>query len=168
MPTPNLSRDQRRSIAELFAAEAAAPFPFLDQRPPRLGGAALEEALALFDHLQCLRCHLLSNAPRLEPGELSPDLALSGERLRREWIGRFILEPQRVMAGTKMPTLFPLEDEDDPASRVTPVPEFFGGVIARQIEALTDLSLWWGSPAAASRRCGDPRHEPVVGGTARR
>jgi hypothetical protein len=72
--------------------------------------------------------------------------------LRRGWIYRFILEPQQLMPGTKMPTLFPLADEDDPKSRTTPLPALCGGSVERQIDALADLNLWWGSAAAARRR----------------
>jgi hypothetical protein len=43
-----------------------------------------------------------------------------------------------------MPTLFPLADEDDPSSRLTNEPAFFGGDVARQVEALTDLTMQWG------------------------
>jgi cytochrome c2 len=151
MPTPSISPAEAETLAAYLGALDGASYPFYTARGAPLEGARLEDALRLFDRLQCLRCHLLSNAARLKPGELSPDLALSGSRLRREWLVRFTLEPQQLMPGTKMPTLFPLADEDDPRSRITPQPSFFGGRIDEQIEALTDLSLWWGSAAAARR-----------------
>ena len=144
-----------RSLAASFAARDKASYPFVMQEPRPLEGQRLSEALALFRKLQCVRCHLLSNAPRLKPGELAPDLALSGERLRRAWIARFILEPQKVMPGTRMPTLFPLEDEDDPGSRTTPAPALFGGDARRQIEALTELNLSWGVLDRDVRRAGE-------------
>lgn len=151
MPTPRFDGSRREMLVASLAAEDHAAYPFVEQEAPRLEKQRLEQALALFDRFQCLRCHLLSNAPRLNPGELSPDLALSGSRLLREWIHRFILEPQQVMPGTRMPTLFPLADEDDLKSRTTPLPQYFGGSIGDQVDALTDLNLWWGSAEAARR-----------------
>jgi hypothetical protein len=145
MPTPAITEAQAETLAAGLAAQDRASYPFHLQPTPKLEGAELQAALRLFDRFQCLRCHLLSNAPRLKPGEISPDLALSGARLRRAWIRRFILEPQAVMPGTRMPTLFLLADEDDPRSRQTPVPELLGGSVERQVDVLCDLNLWWGS-----------------------
>lgn len=150
MPTFNLTERQTEILAAHFASRDGASYPFVKQSAPAFAGSRLKESLELFDKLQCIRCHLLSNAPRLKPGELSPDLSLSGGRLRREWIRRFILEPQTLMPGTRMPTLFPLQDEDNlKGPRNTPAPDLFGGDVERQVRALTDLSLWWGSAAAA-------------------
>jgi len=135
-------------LAGYFAALDRASYPFVHESRTTLQGKELEQAMTLFTRLQCVRCHLVSNAPKLKPGELAPDLALSGERLRRDWIVRFILDPQKLMPGTRMPNLFPLVDEDDPGSRTTAEPDLFGGSIQRQVEALTDLNLAWGSVQA--------------------
>jgi cytochrome c2 len=144
MPAFGLEPAQAEALGAYFAAQDSARYPFTDQRIPRLEGEQLRAARQLFDGMQCVRCHLLSNASILKPGELAPDLALSGRRLRRAWIQRFILEPQTLIPGTKMPTLFPLADEDDPKSRITPEPKILGGEVIRQVEALTDLNLGWG------------------------
>ncbi len=151
MPTFKLSHRERQHLAATFAAQDRAPYPFTPRQLAPLPPQRLEQALTLFNRLQCLRCHQLSNAASLKPGELSPDLALAHDRLQRSWIRRFILSPQQVMPGTTMPTLFMLEDEDDPTSRITPYPQYFSGDIQQQVEALADLSLWWGTAAAARR-----------------
>jgi cytochrome c2 len=144
MPTfTALGPQGARELSGYLAAVDRASYPFVQRERRRLEGTELAQAHALFDKLQCLRCHLLSNAQTLKPGELAPDLALSGERLRRSWIRRFILEPQKLMPGTRMPTLFPLADEDDPDSRITPEPGLLGGDVTRQVDALTDLNLMW-------------------------
>ena len=148
MPTFNLTKDQARALAAYLAATAGASYPFVEQPEPRLEGATLAAALELFEKLKCVSCHKLSNALRLKPGELAPDLALSGARLRRAWIRRFILQPQKLMPGTRMPTLFPLVDEDQPAgARITPAPGALGGRVDRQVDALTDLNMLWGRMA---------------------
>jgi cytochrome c2 len=151
MPRFNLEPRRRVALVAALAARDGASYPFAAQPPLTLTGPALEQALQLFERLRCVSCHQLSNAGKLKPGELAPDLALGGGRLRRRWIRRFLLEPQQLMPGTRMPTLFPLADEDDPNSRTSPEPKLLGGAINKQIEALTDLSLWWGSAAAARR-----------------
>jgi cytochrome c2 len=149
MPTPAMKGSQREAIVAYFAALDKASYPFVHQPIPPLKGERLNQAQQLFQKFQCIRCHLLSNAGKLQPGELAPDLALSRERLRREWIYQFIIDPQKIMPGTRMPTFFLLVDEDDPKSRMTPLPQFFQGHIEEQINALVDLNLWWstaGSP----------------------
>ena len=153
MPTFNITASQAGDVAAYLAAADGASFPFVEQPSPRLEGQALTAAMTLFGKLKCVSCHKLSNAPSLKPGELAPDLALSRTRLRRAWIRRFILEPQRLMPGTRMPTLFPLVDEDAPkGARITPAPTVMGGDVKRQVEALTDLNLLWGSVAASLPR----------------
>ena len=137
--------DGARILTAYVASLDRASYPFVDEVRPVLEGRRRQEAMTLFTRMQCVRCHLLSNAPKLKPGELAPDLVLSGTRLRRAWIQRFILEPQKLMPGTRMPELFPLLDEDDPGSRSTPEPGLLGGDIRRQVEALTDLNLAWGA-----------------------
>lgn len=144
MPSPNLSFAEREKLAGYFAAKDKVSYPFIDEKTVRpLEGERLTQAQNLFTKFQCVRCHLQSNAPQLKPGELAPDLALTGQRLRRQWIIDFIYDPQKLMPGTKMPTLFPLADEDNPRSRITPAPEMFEGNIDAQIKALTDLNIWW-------------------------
>ena len=146
MPRFNLSAAQAGQVAAYLAGLSSASYPFTDQPPPRLSPLRARQALALFQRLKCVSCHQLSNAPRLKPGELAPDLALSGRRLRRRWIRRFMLQPQQLMPGTRMPTLFPLIDEDDAkAGRVTPAPDLLGGDVERQVAALTELNLLWGT-----------------------
>lgn len=145
MPDFSLDRAKAETLAAFLAELDSQGFPVLETPPVPFGGdGRLAQAQALFDRLKCLRCHQQSMAGELKPGELAPDLALGATRLRREWLRRFILEPQTVMPGTKMPTLFPLSDEDAPSSRTTPAPDLMGGDINRQVDALTDISLWWG------------------------
>jgi cytochrome c2 len=139
MPDFNLSGAEIEAVAGFFAARDRASYPFTGQRVPKMSEEQQRDARVLFDKLQCIRCHELSNAPRLKPGELAPDLALTPDRLRRGWIRRFILEPQRLLPGTRMPTLFPLADEDDPTSRMSPAPELYDGDVQRQVEALVDI-----------------------------
>lgn len=147
MPRFDLDAQQAATLAGYMAAQERVSFPAPEAAPPPLSGARLAGARALFGKLQCLRCHDLSNAGQLKPGELAPDLALGAARLRRSWIRRFILTPQVMMPGTRMPELFPLADEDDPGSRITPAPDLMGGSVDTQLDALTDLSIWWGQVA---------------------
>ena len=161
MPGFNLTSADADTLTAYFAATARASYPFVHEPPVKLQGPALQQALELFQKLKCVSCHQLSNAPQLKPGELAPDLALSGARLRRSWIRRFILQPQQLMPGTRMPTLFPLLDEDRPGGgRITPAPATMGGDIPRQVDALTDLNLLWGTMSVSGRNHGAAKPGP--------
>ncbi len=46
-----------------------------------------------------------------------------------------------MQPGTKMPTYFPLADDDDPTSHATPFTKILGGSVKAQIEALIQLNM---------------------------
>ncbi len=106
-------------------------------------GDVLAEDLAIgremFDRLQCLKCHSVSTASSgagQAAGDLAPDLSMARERLRYDWVVDWLKDPQALQPETRMPTFFPLEDDDDPTSFSSPIPEFLDGDAVKQIELL--------------------------------
>ncbi len=139
--------EQKETVIRFFAARNDSPYPFVVQDEPVLAEEDRAEAIAMFEHMQCIRCHMLSSAESLEPGELSPDLALTSTRLRVGWLRGWLLDPQHVQPGTMMPTYFPLIDEQDPTSAITTSPDFLDGDVARQVEAIIALTFEFGRGA---------------------
>jgi mono/diheme cytochrome c family protein len=92
----------------------------------------------VFVKLQCLSCHQLALGQNQKLSDLAPDMGLTRYRLRPEWMLEFIIDPQRLMPGTKMPNFFPLEDDEDPESLMTPFPEWMGGDARAQVRAVRD------------------------------
>src|SRR5574341_2158719 len=65
------------------------------------------ERLASRDYLSCSSCHLGGDRePERFAEERAPDLRLAGQRLRPDWIVRWLMDPQRLLPGTKMPSYF--------------------------------------------------------------
>ncbi|MGE5849138.1 MAG: hypothetical protein ACM362_03285, partial [Candidatus Methylomirabilota bacterium] len=59
------------------------------------------------EYLSCSSCHLGGDRePEGKPEELAPDLRLVSRRLQPQWILRWLVDPQRLLPGTKMPSYF--------------------------------------------------------------
>ncbi len=44
---------------------------------------------------------------------IAPNLVLAKERLRPEWMLEWMIDPQRLQPGTKMPNFFSFNEDDD-------------------------------------------------------
>ncbi len=132
MPTFYFDEAEATTLARYFSALDEVEFPFITTEIETTRDR-LEVGGRLFTLLQCERCHPTSNAP-LAPGvqasDLAPNLLLSSGRLRPEWVVDWLLDPQGIAAGTRMPTFFP--------DGQSPLPDLLGGDARAQIEAVRD------------------------------
>jgi mono/diheme cytochrome c family protein len=55
--------------------------------------------------LTCIACHMFAGNPSL--GAPALDLATAGERLKWDWFRRYLLDPQALRPGTRMPAFWP-------------------------------------------------------------
>ncbi|RIK83629.1 MAG: cytochrome c1 [Planctomycetota bacterium] len=76
--------------------------------------------------LTCISCHMFNG--HKSSGIQAMDLAIMGERLRREWLHRYLLDPQALRPGTRMPQAWP-------AGKSTR-PEILDGDTHRQLNAV--------------------------------
>jgi len=106
---------------------------------------------ALFDKLQCQKCHVLGAIPKDQPtANLAPDLRMVHDRLNPDWLKPWLKNPASYLPGTRMTQFWP----DYPK---TPYPDL-GGDADAQMQAVINylLSLRGGpsprtnAPAAAS------------------
>ena len=149
MPRFRLSADEASLLVRHFAAKADRPAPF---RPLELGVMTPERAAAgarFFDQLKCVSCHMLSGGGKLKTAELAPDLGLARQRLDPMWIRRFLVNPGKILPGTRMPQFFP--------EGQTPAPELLGGDAEAQIRLLVDHLMHLGLQPA-----GQADDAPVV------
>ncbi len=132
MPTFYFDESDATTIARYFSALDEAEFPFITTEVATTR-ERLQVGDRLFTLLQCERCHPTDDGP-LPPGvtaaDLAPNLMLSSERLRPQWVMDWILDPQGIAPGTRMPTFF---DQG-----VSPLPDVLGGDVQAQIEAVRD------------------------------
>jgi len=67
----------------------------------------------LFVAYQCALCHATREGEPLTKDIIAPNLILSKDRLRPEWILDWIIDPQKLQPGTKMPNFFSFNEDDD-------------------------------------------------------
>lgn len=129
MPTFHLDQEESMVIGKYFSAIDDVPYPFIDTSI-----AATDEQLVvgqeLFEANQCSLCHQVGDLiPARDAADLAPDLGLTFERLRPQWVLDWILDPQSIAPGTRMPANFP--------DGVTPFEQLDGNA-ETQIEAIRD------------------------------
>ncbi len=83
-------------------------FPFAEQDRPLVDGERFALGEELFYELKCLACHVLGD-PGVEGSNANPsapNLAMTHNRLRQEWVHQWLQEPGSIQPGTKMPQWF--------------------------------------------------------------
>jgi cytochrome c2 len=141
MPTFEFTEEQINTITRYFAAQDQVPYPF-EPRPP-LDPVMVAAGRDLFGRWQCVKCHVVAGKlPNQEPVNMAPDLANVPQRLRADWLAKWLADPQRIQPGTRMPANFPANPEENA------YPEILGGDQGKQIEAVRSYLLTLGSPGA--------------------
>lgn len=110
MPTFPLTNQELNELTAYFATFDDVPYPFEEtfsvahEFPADLVAAGRELAADRQGSLQCFSCHFQGDQqPRVPPTQWAPDLALGTERLRPQWIDRWLKNPQELQPGTAMP-----------------------------------------------------------------
>ena len=104
MPTFNLSKDEATDIARYFASLADVDFPFEFVDQGEISKDQIKVGKEIFTLLQCKSCHPTKGQTLdLDVGSLAPDLTMAKDRLRHDWIARWLKDPQSIQKGTKMP-----------------------------------------------------------------
>ncbi|MFQ5353117.1 MAG: c-type cytochrome [Candidatus Binatia bacterium] len=67
----------------------------------------------MFETYQCARCHATRVGQPLNKDIIAPNLTLAKNRLRPAWILQWLLDPQTLQPGTKMPNFFNFNEDDD-------------------------------------------------------
>ncbi len=148
MPTFGFTQQELNGIVQGFAAEDAVPFPFEFKQGDPLTAREREEAREIYmTTLECFKCHPTPGAPK--PGQPGPDIALTHDRLRHEWVRIWLENPDRVLWRTRMPANWPLEEDNTLAPRI---PEknvlhgFFDDDARKQVRKVTDWVFEQGAP----------------------
>lgn len=105
MPTFNLSAGEIQTIVRFFQALSSQPLPYIPQRLEPLNNSELVLARALFTSpaAPCLRCHATGD-PATDPGKTAPSFSLVSQRLKPDWVERWIVHPELIRPGTAMPS----------------------------------------------------------------
>ena len=147
MPLYNMSPAEAGKLVDYFAAVSGADFPYsshprsraahVRQQEGRHPGR-LDEAMKLLTDsgTDCVKCHLIGD---YSPGgtmitTLAPNLERVAERIRPEYLRRWLANPKAVLPYTPMTANFP--PEGPPLE-----PELFQGKTIEQLDAVMDLLL---------------------------
>ncbi|MBI2902052.1 MAG: c-type cytochrome [Candidatus Methylomirabilis oxyfera] len=109
----------RLSDREAFAVTEYIRQALRDQKAPPLpakmrftgavekGLVKAAEQLTSNKYLDCFSCHMVGDRKPEGPRDgWAPDLSLAAGRLNPDWIVRWLLDPQKIQPGTKMPSYF--------------------------------------------------------------
>ncbi|MBL8830439.1 MAG: hypothetical protein JNM18_25925, partial [Planctomycetaceae bacterium] len=148
MPKFNLSPAESTALVDYFAAKDNAQYPYEhDSRtwseytmsPAQLqaSSAKLDGALKIVtDNNYCVKCHLVGDyVPPGSASALAPQLDRIADRLRPDYLQKWIAHPPSLLPYTGMPVNFPA---DKPANQ-----ELLKGTAEQQMQAVVDLLLNW-------------------------
>jgi mono/diheme cytochrome c family protein len=136
MPDFRLNDSEAVSLVNHLAQDMRAPFlpPLPDVRIPLSERKAYIEAgrkLMSEEYFNCWSCHQQGQKkPEGAMENWAPDLVISSKRLRPGWVVRWLQDPQKLMAGTKMPAFF--EDAESGPD------DILGGDELKQIVAISE------------------------------
>jgi mono/diheme cytochrome c family protein len=130
MPSYNLSNEEINTLVMGFQAGAKQQ-TFVDNHAKvEWAPGEKNEAKKLFNALACASCH--TDGFNKDEAQ-APNLYLAKRRLRPSWIKKWIMNPQSILPHTSMSNFF----EDGEAME----PDYFGGDVTKQVEALTKYVL---------------------------
>src|ERR1700732_39136 len=122
MPTFSFSDNELRKLVRFFEALSQQPLPYIPDQVPTLTAKETDMARSLFSSTAapCLKCHATGD-PAHDKVATAPNFLLAKERLKPDWVERWITDPQAVRPGTSMPSgLFKQENSHWVFSGPTP------------------------------------------------
>jgi cytochrome c2 len=105
MPTFSFSPNELRTLVRFFMAVSSQTEPYIKPQIAPLTDEERNLARALFTSQQapCLKCHLTGNAAH-DANATAPNFLQASTRLKPGWTFRWLLDPQKVIPGTAMPS----------------------------------------------------------------
>lgn len=139
MPQFALSQEEAVQLTRYFAAVAGETEPYASQpgiAKPGVDQARLDRAmrLVLDDTRYCAKCHSMGDPAPLGRNRTAsaPRLDDVGQRLRPEYLRRWLANPRSVLPYTAMPALFP-------TAGPAPGQDLFPGSGEEQLDAVAEL-----------------------------
>ena len=105
MPTFSFSENELGKLVRFFAALSRQPFPYIPDATMPLTAKETEMARGLFSSTAapCLKCHATGD-PAHDRNATAPNFLLAHDRLKPDWVERWIIDPQAISPGTAMPS----------------------------------------------------------------
>ncbi|MBV8478280.1 MAG: c-type cytochrome, partial [Acidobacteria bacterium] len=127
MPTFSFSDNELRVLVRFFQAMSQQPIPYIPERVPTLTAKETDMARSLFSSTAapCLKCHATGEVQH-DQHATAPNFLLAKERLKPDWVERWILDPQAISPGTSMPSGLFRKDKDQWVFAGPTPPSFLG------------------------------------------
>ena len=138
MPTFSFSDNELRKLVRFFEALSQQPLPYIPEQVPTLTSKESDMARSLFSSTAapCLKCHATGD-PAHDKIATAPNFLLAKERLKPDWVERWITDPQAISPGTSMPSgLF--KQQNNQWVFAGPTPPTFNGFEGDHRKLLTD------------------------------
>jgi len=138
MPTFSFSDNELRKLVRFFEALSQQPLPYIPEDVPTLTTKESDMARSLFSSTAapCLKCHATGD-PAHDKIATAPNFLLAKERLKPDWVERWITDPQAISPGTSMPSgLF--KQQNNQWVFAGPTPPTFNGFEGDHRKLLTD------------------------------
>ena len=105
MPTFSFSENELGKLVRFFQALSRQPLPYIPEEKPVLSASETEMARSLFSSASapCLKCHATGDAAH-DRTATAPNFLLAKDRLKPDWVQRWIIDPQAISPGTSMPS----------------------------------------------------------------
>ena len=158
MPRFNMSSAEATKIVNYFAARDNADYPY--DFDPRVNGDHLQTASDAYtkqngdesDRMTdvmkivvsqdyCVKCHAVGDfVPSGKPRGLAPDLGMVHQRLRADYVRRWIARPSGILPYTAMPQIVPYDESKDYLGAVQ-TQQLYHGTSPETVDALVDLLM---------------------------
>lgn len=104
MPTFNFSPNELRVLVRFFMAVSSQNDPYIKEPMTPLTESEKSIARNMFvSGTPCLKCHITGD-PAHDAKAIAPNFLLAGQRLKPDWVFRWLLDPAQISPGTAMPT----------------------------------------------------------------
>ena len=107
MPTFTFSPNELRTLMRFFVAVSAQQEPYIKDpsanEPLSDDERNLARALFTSQAAPCLKCHMTGDTTH-DLSATAPNFLQAGQRLKPDWTFHWLLDPQRIMPGTAMPS----------------------------------------------------------------
>lgn len=141
MPTFGFDDREATDVVKFFASLDGATYPFHSTSAAPANPEILRQGQATFEQFKCISCHTVGAIPPgVSVADLAPDLSMARQRLRHDWIEKWLRDPQKLMPGTRMPGFF--YSDDQPLYPDADV----------RMKAVSEYLLTLGQPARRDRR----------------
>jgi cytochrome c551/c552 len=104
MPTFTFSPNELQTLVRFFMAMSGQQEPYIKEQLKPLSEQEKLVARQMFTSgTPCLKCHI-TGEPTHDAKAIAPNFILASERLKPEWMFRWLLDPSQISPGTAMPS----------------------------------------------------------------